>query len=204
MATLNTTDFSSPSPPSDAAPVTCAGSEPRRFTVSCERELQIVLRDRADELELSREALDELAGFQSGYSSKLLAILPTKGIGPRSMFALAGALGLAVVLVVDERGSARIPARGPPHEWDGEAGPEPLALCRRARDRCRNVAKVRLARRSRILCEADARAATRASVPRRQGALEGVATAKEGSAHRAGITLVGVLKRRDSTRYIWL
>jgi hypothetical protein len=64
-------------------------------------ELVAAIRARRDELDLSHETLDHIAGLQPGYVSKLLAPEPMKGLGPISLPALLGALGVALVLVED-------------------------------------------------------------------------------------------------------
>lgn len=71
-------------------------------------ELVQALRQRADELDIPREAIDDLAGLTPGYASKLLATPPIKGIGPITLFALLGALGYSLALVVDEQRMVRI------------------------------------------------------------------------------------------------
>jgi hypothetical protein len=68
-------------------------------------------RSRCDELALSRAELDRLSGLPDGYSAKLLGL---DGGGPRrkrawpiSLEALLGALGLKVILIIDEQATAR-------------------------------------------------------------------------------------------------
>ena len=64
-------------------------------------ELVEALRLRRDELNISHETIDSIAGLQSGYTSKLLAPKPIKNLGPMSFGSILGALGLAVVVVPD-------------------------------------------------------------------------------------------------------
>ena len=64
-------------------------------------ELVEALRMRRDELNISHETIDSIAGLQSGYTSKLLAPKPIKNLGPMSFGSILGALGLAVVVVPD-------------------------------------------------------------------------------------------------------
>jgi hypothetical protein len=71
-------------------------------------ELQLALRQRAEELDISREAIDELAGLTPGHSSKLLCDPPMKRLGPISMWPLVGALGLAIALVESEHRMVRV------------------------------------------------------------------------------------------------
>lgn len=84
-------------------------SEPRQIAVVRDQlDLVMALRKRAEELNISREVLDELAGFTSGHASKLLATPPVKGIGPVTLFPLLGALGYAMTLIEDEQRKTRI------------------------------------------------------------------------------------------------
>jgi hypothetical protein len=71
-------------------------------------DLVAAIRARRDELNVSHELLDHLAGLQSGYTSKLLAPEPMKGLGPMSLPALLGALGVALVLVEDSAAIERV------------------------------------------------------------------------------------------------
>jgi hypothetical protein len=43
------------------------------------------LRDRTDELQISREAIDSIGGLSDGYAAKLLSESPSKVLGPISM-----------------------------------------------------------------------------------------------------------------------
>lgn len=71
-------------------------------------EMHRALRERAEQLDISREAIDEMAGLPKGYAAKLLCEPPVKQVGPVSLFPLAGALGLAVAFIEDEQRKARI------------------------------------------------------------------------------------------------
>jgi hypothetical protein len=59
------------------------------------------IRARRDELNLSHEAIDALCGFPSGYTSKLLAPVPIRGVSHVSLTAIMGALAMALVAVED-------------------------------------------------------------------------------------------------------
>lgn len=74
-------------------------------------ELHSALRARAEALNVSRQTLDEVSGLQSGYCAKLLAPVPIKGIGRITLAPLLGALGLKLVVVVDEEMMAQISRR---------------------------------------------------------------------------------------------
>lgn len=66
-------------------------------------EAQQYLRARAEQLAIPRLVLDDLACLTDGYSAKLLSNPPTKGMSLMSLWSLAGALGLAIAFVEDER-----------------------------------------------------------------------------------------------------
>ena len=59
------------------------------------------VRQRRDELNISHETIDALAGLQAGYTSKLLAPIPIKNFGDMSLAAVLGALAIAIVVVED-------------------------------------------------------------------------------------------------------
>lgn len=70
------------------------------------------LKKRADELEISRETIDDLCGFPDRLSNKLLCFSkpgvngrrPTaRAFGPKSLGPILQALGLKIVLVEDEK-----------------------------------------------------------------------------------------------------
>ena len=70
-------------------------------------ELIGALRDRAAELQLSREALGEIAGLPDRYMGHLLASAPRKIFGPVSMGPTLQTLGLRLLLVEDTAATAR-------------------------------------------------------------------------------------------------
>jgi hypothetical protein len=85
-------------------------------------DLHNALRERAEQLELSRAVLDEVAGLPTGYAGKLLAAEPQKTLGPLSMAPLLGALGCRLVLVGDPAALARlqrVPKRDGKHVRSG-------------------------------------------------------------------------------------
>jgi hypothetical protein len=74
-------------------------------------------RERAKELEISREGIDQVAGWADGYAGKLLggaAAKRRKIIGPLSLELLLAALGLKLILVEDPVATARTLARREP------------------------------------------------------------------------------------------
>lgn len=64
-------------------------------------DLHAALRARADELKLSRETLDQVAGFASGNISKILAPVPIITLGRVSLGYTLQALGLMLVVTED-------------------------------------------------------------------------------------------------------
>jgi hypothetical protein len=74
-------------------------------------------RERAKELEISREGIDEIAGWADGYASKLLggaAAKRRKIIGPLSLGLMLGTLGLKLILIEDPEATARTLTRRKP------------------------------------------------------------------------------------------
>src|SRR6267142_3990332 len=74
-------------------------------------------RERAKELEISREGIDQIAGWADGYTGKLLggaAAKRRKIIGPLSLELMLGALGLKLILIEDPEATARTLARRVP------------------------------------------------------------------------------------------
>jgi hypothetical protein len=85
--------------------------------ISDYRGLLEAFRERAKELEISREGIDEIAGWADGYAGKLLggaAAKRRKIIGPLSLELLLAALGLKLILVEDPEATARTLARRDP------------------------------------------------------------------------------------------
>ena len=73
------------------------------------------LRARADELNVSRQEIDRVAGLTPGLASKLLSIPPIRYFGPLTssvaFWSMIGCLGLAVHLIEDEAAGARFSAQ---------------------------------------------------------------------------------------------
>jgi hypothetical protein len=68
--------------------------------VSSEEELIAAVCKRRDELQLSHEAIDHLAGLSDRYLSKVIGPSPARGFGEMSLGAVLGALALQVAVVV--------------------------------------------------------------------------------------------------------
>jgi hypothetical protein len=95
--------------------------------IASREQLLRVVRDRRDELDLSHETIDAIAGLQSGYTSKLLSDPPMRGFGEMSLKALLEALGLriAVAVIVEDVDLAdRVRARWKPRKRRSTAKPK--------------------------------------------------------------------------------
>lgn len=75
-------------------------------------DLQPILRARADALGLSRVELDRIAGVPAGYSSKVLAEVPLRQLGPDTLGPMVGALAVKLIVVEDPEALAKHTARG--------------------------------------------------------------------------------------------
>jgi hypothetical protein len=83
-----------------------------------------VIRARRDELNISHETIDHLAGFPAGYTSKLLAPEPLRGIGYMSLGAVMGALGMAMVAIEDATAAARVHQKWVPRKRPQRKAPD--------------------------------------------------------------------------------
>jgi hypothetical protein len=76
-----------------------------------------VLRSWVCQLDTSYESIDELAGWEGRYTSKVLGPSHIKAIGRKTMGKLLGALGLKLIVAADEAALARIKQRLVPNRW---------------------------------------------------------------------------------------
>jgi hypothetical protein len=78
-------------------------------------QLLAALRARRDELEISNETIDDIAGLSDRYTSKVLAAnYPSRNLGKLSFPLLLGALGLGIAkveIVEDPEAIARVEGR---------------------------------------------------------------------------------------------
>jgi hypothetical protein len=74
------------------------------------------LRERRDEVGITLEKLDDIAGHPSGYSAKLLAPVPIKNLGWLSFGLTLDALGVALVMVENPEQIKRVENRWIPRE----------------------------------------------------------------------------------------
>src|SRR6266567_624994 len=75
-------------------------------------ELHEIFRKVAELRQMSREQIDHVAGFPSGYASKVLAPIPKKFFGPVSLDLLLGTLGLVIAIMEDPQAVARVSRKG--------------------------------------------------------------------------------------------
>lgn len=78
------------------------------LSISSDHELHRALRQRVEELQVTYESIDEVAGFTARYASKLLAPTQIKRFAGMSRWALVGALGCKLVLMVDREKTRRL------------------------------------------------------------------------------------------------
>jgi hypothetical protein len=71
-------------------------------------DLHHACRQRADQLNVSRQTIDEVAGLTPGHASKLLASAPSRHLGPISLGLILRALGLKLVVVDDPEALAAV------------------------------------------------------------------------------------------------
>jgi hypothetical protein len=76
--------------------------------------LVLALRARAEELNISREQIDAIAGLPDRYTGKVLSIRGKKRIGLLSLGPLLGALGIKLMPVEDPEALARVQGRFEP------------------------------------------------------------------------------------------
>jgi hypothetical protein len=84
-------------------------------------ELVDAIRARRDELNISHETIDNIAGLQSGYTSKLLGPIQLKGFSHMSLGAVLGALGIGLTVVEDKEARAKVEGR-----WEQRKRPQRL------------------------------------------------------------------------------
>lgn len=97
-------------------------------TISDYDELILALRERANEMDMTREEMDSISGLQDGYSGKLLSLnnLTTafnardrskaRGFGRTSLGPTLQTLGCRLMLIEDTAQTAKILARRKPRE----------------------------------------------------------------------------------------
>jgi hypothetical protein len=76
-------------------------------------ELHAAVRARAEQLEVSRATVDQVAGLPDGYASKLLSVVPMKNMGKISLGPMLRTLGLKLVVTEDPEALAAMSHRLP-------------------------------------------------------------------------------------------
>lgn len=71
-------------------------------------ELQLIFRARKEELKLSNNALDDIAGLPEGLAGKLLSDPPRKNMGITTFGYVAMALGLKLIVVEDPEAAKKM------------------------------------------------------------------------------------------------
>lgn len=110
--------------------------------------LQEAFRDRVEDLDVTRESLDEAGGFTVRHSAKLLAANPARSFGNVSLPKMLKATGMVLVLVIDDERFAEVKEklvkrRRPPVER-AIAGSKPPAWLF-AKEKAREMGKRRFA-----------------------------------------------------------
>jgi hypothetical protein len=84
------------------APERCKSNTPALPDVPMIRSMEdllAALRTRRDELQITHETIDDVAGWPSGYAGKLLALEPIKNLGWVSFGLALDSMGVALVMI---------------------------------------------------------------------------------------------------------
>jgi hypothetical protein len=134
-------------------------------------ELLAALRQRATDLNISRELIDTISGLHTGYAGKLLAPVPVKALGRTSMGPLLTAMGVCLVMIEDIEAMAKIAKRHTPRraEYDRHADESMLTNKRRKKRGFRGseVGKLLRARGVLLIPEKDRRRIARIAAKQR-------------------------------------
>jgi hypothetical protein len=84
--------------------------------ISSDRELLAAIRKRIDQLELTHEVVEELAGLPRGYGAKVWSDTPPKRISAHTLFWVLQSLGLRMRLEVDPALVAKLQHRWVPRK----------------------------------------------------------------------------------------
>src|SRR5262245_51215087 len=127
--------------------------EPAAPRIVCEirsiDDLHTYFRHRAEEIDVSRLALDAIAGLSAGYCSSLLEPKPLQRLTLSNVPLVAGAMALRLVLVEDPADVARMQRRWT-KRTPGTANTAPIAVSpwERAgelrREQCSKAGKIRM------------------------------------------------------------
>jgi len=123
--------------------------------IGSEQEMLAAIRARKDELRITNETIDAVAGLPNGYCGKLLCDPPIKRMGAFSLGLILGAMGYTIHLVPDAEAFARVknrlptkrPGRGPGRQ----PGEQPISSRRRPpwlinAERARQFADLRMSK----------------------------------------------------------
>jgi len=99
--------------------------QPRQLAIlRCFDDVLATLRARRDELDISNEVIDEIAGLTRGHASHLIAHKPSRGFGGIS-WNVWEALGLKVVVLEDPAALARAKRRS---AWHNRRQRQPMTV----------------------------------------------------------------------------
>jgi hypothetical protein len=80
-------------------------------------ELIAALMARREQLNISLDTLNALAGLADRHCSKILTPHPSRFLGPVSLDNLLAALGLKITISVDDEASSRVQDQWTPRQW---------------------------------------------------------------------------------------
>lgn len=103
------------------------------FKATSMSELVEALRQRRDDLDVSNETIDAIAGFPERYASKLLAPRAPRNLSYHSLGQILGALGVALLVVEDPEQVARVKSRWQKRKPQGPRYRPPLCVDDRKR-----------------------------------------------------------------------
>jgi hypothetical protein len=86
------------------------------FEIRSYADLVLMFRQRVQELQISHECIDEIAGFPDRFATKLLSVRHVKAISPLSLGPLLETLGILLVPVIDEAAMERHKSRRVPRD----------------------------------------------------------------------------------------
>ena len=104
-------------------------------TVRSYSDLLTALRDRAEQLNISRASIGDCAGFHQGYAETILS--GVKSLGPQSLAPFLTAMGLKLILVEDVEAVAKYASRIERRQCVPRMPPDAVLTKRRRRRRAK-------------------------------------------------------------------
>jgi hypothetical protein len=96
--------------------------------ISTYDDLVEAVRERCDEMQMTRAELDHQAGLADGHAGKLLCPAHLKRFGIRSLGFVLGGIGCRLALIEDPAQAAKIRARMKPRERPITARAQPASV----------------------------------------------------------------------------